>query len=131
MSRLLLDTNVLLWTSYSPSELTSTAREAIESANDLCFSLVSFWEIAIKFSRSGFRDLRVREDWHETLFEELQRHGFRKITLEVSHCSRVQALPYHHKDPFDRLLISQAIEERCSLVTSDVRFDDYDVKRIW
>lgn len=129
--KILLDTNALLWSSYAPARLTKKATEAFMAADELCFSVLSPWEIALKFSWGGFHGLEVPEDWEKTLVQGLLREGYRFIALEVAHCRRIQDLPFHHKDPFDRMLIAQALVEDLTVIGSDDRFDDYGVKRIW
>lgn len=129
--RILLDTNALLWATYAPERLTKNAADTYLAADELCFSILSPWEIALKFSRGGFPDLKVPVNWEETMIKGLLEEGLRFLPLEVRHCRRVQDLPFHHKDPFDRMLIAQALEENLTVIGSDDRFDDYGVKRIW
>ncbi len=129
--RILLDTNALLWATYAPERLTKSASEAYLAADELSFSILSPWEIALKFSRGGFHDLKVPADWEQTLIQGLLREGLCFLPLEVAHCRRVQDLPFHHKDPFDRMLIAQALVEDFTVIGSDKIFDDYGVKRIW
>ncbi len=129
--KVLLDTNALLWTACAPRCLTNKASEAFLAADELYFSILSPWEIALKFSRGGFRDLKVPGDWEKTMIDGLLRESFRLLPLEVAHCRRLQDLPFHHKDPFDRMLIAQALVEGLEVMGSDDRFDDYGVKRIW
>ena len=129
--RILMDTNALLWASYEPERLTKKAGEAYMVAEELCFSILSLWEIALKFSRGGFHDLKVPEDWEKTLVQGLLQEGYRFIPLEVVHCRFIQNLPFYHKDPFDRMLIAQALVENLTIIGSDDQFDAYGVKRIW
>ncbi len=129
--RILLDTNALLWATYAPERLTQEASEAYLAADELFFSILSPWEIALKFSRGEFHDLKVPEDWEKTMIQGLLKEGLHFLPLEVAHCRRVQDLPFHHKDPFDRMLIAQALMENLTVIGSDEWFDDYGVKRIW
>jgi PIN domain nuclease of toxin-antitoxin system len=129
--KILLDTNALLWSAYAPERLTKNASKAYLAAEELCFSILSPWEIALKFSRGGFHDLKVPENWETSLIQGLLTQGLRLLKLDVAHCRRVQDLPFHHKDPFDRMLIAQALAENLTVIGSDDRFDDYGVKRIW
>ena len=129
--RILMDTNALLWASYAPERLTKKAGEAYMVAEELCFSILSLWEIALKFSRGGFHDLKVPEDWEKTLVQGLLQEGYRFIPLEVVHCRLIQNLPFYHKDPFDRMLVAQAVVENLTIIGSDDQFDAYGVKRIW
>ena len=129
--RVLLDTNALLWAAYQPERLTSKAAKAYLSADELHFSVISAWEIALKFSRGGFSELEVPRDWEEQLIPGLISQGIRPLSLEVVHCRRVQDLPFHHKDPFDRMLVAQALVEKLVILGADDTFDAYGVKRIW
>ncbi len=129
--KILLDTNALLWVTYAPKRLTKKAADAYLAADELYFSIVSPWEIALKLSRGGFDDLKVPKDWDKTLIEGLLQEGLRFLPLHVAHCRLVQDLPFHHKDPFDRMLIAQARVENLVVIGSDDCFDDYGVTRIW
>jgi PIN domain nuclease of toxin-antitoxin system len=127
--RLLLDTNALLfWGSDSPS-LTARARRAIEERKNTCFvSLVTAWELAIKAS---IGKITLAKPVRQFFAEQLSANGFDVLSIELAHVSAVQGLPFHHKDPFDRLLAAQAIEERLTVVSADPIFKKYGVKRIW
>ncbi len=128
---MLTDTNALLWTAYAPQFLTSKARAALESAEQRFYSIINLWEIALKISRGGFDDLEVPDDWEKSLVPSLHANGFGIVSLTVPHCRMIQDLPFHHKDPFDRMLIAQALVEKLEVVGSDERFDDYGVTRVW
>jgi PIN domain nuclease of toxin-antitoxin system len=122
---LLLDTQALLWWKAGSRKLGRHARRAIErDAATVRVSAASAWEIAIK-SRSG--RLRLEEPLHRWMPEELQRNGFLILNVTIDHAVAVASLPDHHDDPFDRLLIAQALHEGLTVVTSDTAFDDYDV----
>jgi PIN domain nuclease of toxin-antitoxin system len=118
--RLLLDTQVVLWQLGGKRTLEPRAAEAIGRATELLFSVVSFAEIGIK---SAVGKLVVPSD----LREHVARSGLRILGLDPDHGLAVADLPLHHRDPFDRLLISQARHEGLTIVTSDRRFGDYDV----
>lgn len=115
MARLLLDTHVLLWANESPERLSAEAVAALEDpANDLLVSSVSVAEIEIK-RRLG--KLAMEHDC-----EALRSHlGAAWLDLTAAHAMRLRALPGLHADPFDRLLIAQAITEECKLVTADAK----------
>ena len=122
---LLLDTQTLLWWKEGSRKLGSRARRAIErDAVTVRVSAVSAWEIAIK-SRSG--RLKLAEPLHRWMPEDLERNGFLMLSVAVDHVVAVASLPDHHDDPFDRLLIAQAIHEGLTIVTSDAAFDGYAV----
>lgn len=121
--RLLLDTHVVLWQLSGSRELSSAAKAAIAAATDLLFSAVSFAEIGVKAS---IGKLDVPDDLRERLLSS----GVSLLALESDHGLAVAALPLHHRDPFDRLLIAQARSERLTVVTADRRFADYDIPMI-
>jgi PIN domain nuclease of toxin-antitoxin system len=127
----LLDTNALLWAAYAPGRLTPAAEAAYFSADRLCVSVVSLWEIGLKMSRGGFDGLVIPDDWEKSLWKWMEEQKFENISVELAHCRAIQDLPFHHKDPFDRMLIAQALKEKCAVIGSDDRFDDYGVRRIW
>jgi PIN domain nuclease of toxin-antitoxin system len=114
--RVLLDTHVLLWVAEDPDLIPAQTRQMLEdSANDLVFSVVSIWEIAIKsgLRRPGFdiRPLSVRNG--------LVANGLQELLISSEHAAGVARLPDIHRDPFDRLLLSQAISEGATLLTAD------------
>jgi PIN domain nuclease of toxin-antitoxin system len=118
---LLLDTHVLLWWLADDPRLTPAMREAIaDPATSVVVSAASAWEAAIK---AAVGKLRVPDG----LREELVRHGFDELPVTVEDGLAAGALPRHHSDPFDRMLIAQAARRQFVLVTADRRFSDYDV----
>lgn len=123
--RLLLDTNVLIWSTTNPDELEKDAREMIESgANDVFVSIVSAWEIAIKQSIGKLYLVEPAERW---LPDVLRRTGFAIAELNLAAALRVRSLPWHHRDPFDRFLVAQALEHGYTLVTRDAQLRAYGV----
>ncbi len=126
---LLLDTHTLLWFIAGSTSLSAYARSLIEdTANEKVVSIVSIWETAIKVS-IGKMTLSAPFD---VLFpHQLQINGFNLLPVKIEHTSVVTTLPFHHRDPFDRLLIAQAIDEKLTLVSVDNVFDDYGVTRFW
>ncbi len=122
---LLLDTQTLIWWREGNRKLGSRARAAIESGPDVVWvSAASAWEIAIKW-RTG--RLRLPDAPHQWVPSALASSGFDELPVTVEHVVAVAALPDHHPDPFDRLLIAQARIVGLRIVTSDAAFDDYDV----
>ena len=121
--RLLLDTHVVLWELEGSRTIRPAAVRAIERATELLFSVVSFAEIGIKVAIGR---LSVPSD----LRDHVLRGGVRILGLDASHGLGVADLPVHHRDPFDRLLISQARCEGLAIVTADRRFAAYDVSVI-
>lgn len=126
--KLLLDTHVVLWAVSEPGRLTSDAREAIEDGtHEVRVSIVVAWEIAIKQSLGKLDLPGPAEEW---LPEVLRRTGFEVADLGLRAALRVRGLPWHHRDPFDRLLIAHAMEDGYTIVTHDNWFDRYGVSRL-
>ena len=120
--RLLLDTHVLLWSLTEPRKLSGRTREALEdAANEVFVSAVSGWEIAVKRTLGK---LEAADD----LEAGIMRHGFLLLNLTFAHTEHAGALPPHHGDPFDRMLVAQAQIEGLVLVTSDARMSLYGVR---
>jgi PIN domain nuclease of toxin-antitoxin system len=123
--KLLLDTHALLWSATAPDLLALEARAAVEDGtHDILVSIVSAWEIAIKQSLGKLELARPAELW---LPDVLARSGFEIADLSLSAALRVRSLAWHHRDPFDRLLIAQALDQGFTVVTRDAVFDAYGV----
>lgn len=119
--RLLLDTHVVLWWLDDPNQLSEDAREAIaEPANDVFVSAVTAWEIAIKRSLGK---LSAPAGIATAIIDA----GFEELPVSFQHAWAVESLPLHHRDPFDRMLIAQAIEENCTLVSRDAAISAYGI----
>jgi PIN domain nuclease of toxin-antitoxin system len=120
--RLLLDTHVLLWALSAPKHLSKKERSEIENpANDVMFSAASIWEIAIKWALKR-SDFGVTPD--EILAAAIES-GLRELPIRSTAAAHVAALPAHHRDPFDRLLIAQAVTEPAFLYTADPQLEIY------
>jgi len=120
----LLDTHALLWWFFDDPRLSSAAREVIGDPASVVFvSAVSVWEIAIK---RAMGKLEAPDD----VPERIDDAGFERLPVGFDHAEQVGTLPLHHGDPFDRLLIAQALVEGATLVTSDRRIQAYDVPRL-
>jgi PIN domain nuclease of toxin-antitoxin system len=127
--RLLVDTHAFLWWISDSPELSRRARSAIASrANECYVSLASCWEMAVKTSLGK---LELRASLDRFMAEQLAANGFRELAIDLKHVGRVASLPFHHRDPFDRLLAAQALEEALSVVSRDAIFRRYGVRRIW
>jgi PIN domain nuclease of toxin-antitoxin system len=127
--KLLLDTHAFLWWVDASRKLSRRARSAIGSGRNECFvSVASGWEIAIKVSLGT---LRIDGALDRFLPEQMAANAFRPLPIDLKHAARVATLPFHHRDPFDRLLVAQALEEGLSIVTADPVFARYGVKRVW
>jgi PIN domain nuclease of toxin-antitoxin system len=118
VKRLLLDTEVLIWWDADDPRLGPSARTAIQQAEDVCVSAASAWEIAIK---QGLGKLQTRRQPGQAVVEG----GFSPLPVTFEHAEAVGALPKHHNDPFDRLIIAVAQVEALAIVTSDDRFTAY------
>ena len=127
--RLLLDTHAFLWWVSDDDRLSHRARKAIGDRTDRCFvSVASCWEIAIKIS---LKRLAVGDSLERFIPEQLAANEFDLLPIEIDHVSRVSTLPFHHRDPFDRLLAAQALSHGLAIVSADTLFRRYGVKRIW
>ncbi len=119
--RLLLDTHVFLWWASNDPELGDEAREAIASAESfVAVSAAVAWEMGIK---RALRKLDAPPD----LGRQIERHNFAELPITINHAVRAAALPPHHRDPFDRMLVSQAQLEGLTIVTRDPKIKQYDV----
>ena len=127
--RLLLDTHTLLWWLSENASLPVSARKIIANkSNDVLVSAASAWEIATKV-RLG--KLRVAIDLAHDFSAYLERERFDTLGVSVEHGIRAGLLAGPHKDPFDRMLIAQALAENLAIVSNDIVFDGYGVKRAW
>jgi PIN domain nuclease of toxin-antitoxin system len=125
--RLLLDTHAFLWFAGGDDRLPDFARAAIEdTGNDAFVSVASIWEIAIKHK---LRKLEINESLDAFIERELK--AFQVIPIMVPHALRTAGLPFHHRDPFDRLLVGVCQEEALPIVSVDEVFDSYGVDRLW
>ena len=120
--RLLLDTNALI--RWHRDELRPVAVEVVQRAGVVVVSAVSAWEIAIKHSLKKL-------DIPATVDNMLRLYGFEALAVTVRHGDLARGLPWHHADPFDRLLIVQALEEGLTILTSDRAFEPYRVPVVW
>ena len=123
----LLDTHAFLWWCEDSPELSPKARKTIKEQD--CFvSLASFWEIAIKVSLNKLRLPGIIDRY---LPDQMSLNGFEQMEIGFRQIMRCATLPRHHGDPFDRILVAQAQEEKLAVVSRDPAFDSYEVKRIW
>ena len=129
--RLLLDTHTLIWFFAGDSQLSTNARILIEDEdNNKLVSIASIWEMAIKESK-GLLNLSL--PLHEYIAQKLSLEDFNLLNINLDHLSQIVTLPFYHKDPFDRLLIAQAIMEGIPILSKDSKFDPYskNVNLIW
>jgi len=126
--KFLLDTHVLLWIIID-GPVSEQARSAfLNEENELFLSAASYWEICIKVS-IGKLDLAA--NWQKTIEDEMRINGIKWLPIEKTHCHELLKLPFHHGDPFDRLLIAQALHEKMTLLTADGNIKLYAVQTMW
>lgn len=127
--RLLLDTHSFLWFIIGSPKLSEHARALIEDeANERFLSVASLWEMAIKLSLGK---LILSTPFDVLIPQQLALNGIEQLNITIDHCAAIATLPFHHRDPFDRLIIVQAMVEGMSILGSDAAFDAYPVKRLW
>lgn len=123
----LMDTHVFLWWMAKPERLSMRIRELLTTTPEVvAFSSVSAWEIAIKTSIGKLAGVPIGQ-----LEETVRQQGFVSMAFTTAHAVAVAELPYHHRDPFDRALIGQAITEHSTLLTSDPKIGEYAVPTLW
>lgn len=119
--KFLLDTHVLIWWLSNHPNLSQPTIDVISNPDNLIFvSAASAWEIAIKKSIGKL-------DAPDDLVQQLEKQNFQPLSIEINHALYISKLPLHHNDPFDRILIAQAIIENLKLITCDPKFDFYSV----
>lgn len=126
-SRILIDTQAFIWMMNASNRLSVAALHSITLPNvQLCVSIATPWEMAIKVSIGKLR-------LGKPIQEIVEKYGtlLHFLPIQAHHLAIVETLPLHHRDPFDRIIIAQAIAENIPVVSSDAAFDDYSVQRIW
>lgn len=128
--RLLLDTHTFLWFIGGNPKLDAYSRQLIENTkNERLLSIASLWEMAIKAS---IGKLRLRLSFSEIISEHINGNAIELLHIKPEHLDILRYLPFHHKDPFDRLIIAQSQWENIPVLGRDKIFDDYtEVQRIW
>lgn len=127
--KVLMDAHVFLWFVNGSSQLSAHARTIIEDpANDKFLSMASIWEMAIKIS---IGKLSIAQPFEQFIPHQLQINGFEMFEIKFDHLSKASQLPFHHRDPFDRLLIAQSLAEQMPIISVDPVFDSYSVQRLW
>lgn len=125
---LLLDTQIIIWIEENPKKISAAAQKKMFSESEIYFSIASVWEIAIKIKTDKLVFKQLLSDF----IKNFQRdYYFKILDISLSHIYQTQQLPLHHRDPFGRLIISQAIVQNFPIVSSDPVFDAYPIKRIW
>ena len=127
--RALLDTHALIWWFSDDPSLPQTVRGIIaDTDNTLVVSAASAWEIAIKFQQGKLRKVG---ELVSNFTSEIEREGFQLLPISTEHGIRAGLLPRHHKDIFDRMLIAQAQAENVPIISNEVVFETYGVRRLW
>ena len=127
--KVLLDTHAFLWLITDEDRLSENARQTfLNTENSLFFSAASLWEICIKKSLGK---ISLKDGWFQTVQKEMEINTIQWLPIETTHCAEVTELPFHHRDPFDRMLIAQAIVEEMKLLSLDSRLSDYAIELIW
>jgi PIN domain nuclease of toxin-antitoxin system len=127
--KLLLDTHAFVWWANEPEKLSSHARECCEDIqNTLFLSVASIWEMQIKLQ---IGKMKLNTPLRSAIDNQRQTNDLRIMEIEMEHVFALDALPRHHKDPFDRMLIAQANIEELFVVTKDEIFSAYPVKLLW
>jgi PIN domain nuclease of toxin-antitoxin system len=126
---ILLDSHTLVWTFLKDHRLSPRARRILSAGTDrFHFSVVSLWELSIKITIGKLRTVGSSIAYFR---DECHEQGIQLIPLKLDHILRAETLPLHHRDPFDRLLIAQALEEDLAILTNDALFKKYPAKLIW
>jgi PIN domain nuclease of toxin-antitoxin system len=124
--KLLLDTHIFIWWADQPERLSQAALSALEDeANELVLSVVSVWEMQIKIQLGK---LKLSVPLKDLIKNQRETNDLTVLPVALTHVLSLGALPFHHKDPFDRLLVAQSIEEDLTLVSADPHFSAYSVK---
>jgi PIN domain nuclease of toxin-antitoxin system len=126
--KLLLDTHTFIWFVEDDEKLPSSTKNQIEDIdNEILVSIVSLWEIAIKTSLGK---LEISNDI-PSMIKKIEMNGFTILPIFPEHTVCVSTLPFHHRDPFDRMLISQSITENIRIISKDGVFGEYDIDCFW
>ena len=125
----LIDTHTLLWIVTKNQKLSEKAKKFyLKRENIIFFSLASIWEMSIKIS---LKKLSIEEPLKDFIQNHIKGNDIKILNIGVQHILSLENLPYHHRDPFDRLIISQSMNENIPILSSDKVFDLYPIKRIW
>ena len=129
MTRFILDTHTFLWVDFAPERLSNAVREIIQdTTNTLFVSMVSIWETQIKYQLGK---LALPDPLEEVLRRQQETNQIQLLHISLSHIWRLNQLPHHHSDPFDRLLIAQSLTVNAILVSHDPKIRQYPVKVEW
>lgn len=125
----LIDTHTFLWIIEDNKNLTNKVRTIyLDNSNDIYLSVASIWEMAIKIS---LNKLSIQGQLVKFIDRHAVENNIRLLSIQPHHVFPIENLPFHHKDPFDRILLSQCIQEKMHLLSKDKEFDKYGINRIW
>lgn len=125
---LLIDTHAIIWFITDNNKLPVNTKKLIENNDNNCYvSLATYWEVGIKYSL-GRLDLNTDL---ESIFKIIEDTGFEILPITTNHILKNANLEFHHQDPFDRIIIAQAITENLVVISKDSQFDKYEIKLIW
>ena len=127
--KLLLDTDAFLWFVLDDVKLSDNARHLIANAeNEILISPANYWEIAIKISLGKYS---LSEDFANFMSEQLEANEMQILAITIEHADVVSKLPFHHRDPFDRLMVAQSLVEGIPFISGDQQLDKYSISRKW
>lgn len=126
--KVLLDTHTFLWFINDSPQLSADAKTLVESEVDILLSVASLWEIAIKTSLGK---LTLPDKYDKFISQQVTLNEIEILPISMAHLAIVATLPFHHRDPFDRLLIAQAMVEQVVIISADIMFDSYDINHTW
>ena len=124
----ILDTHAFLWALAGDERMSSHARDIFAGSTDLSLSIASVWEILIKVQSGKLNFPRPAGPY---LLTRLAENRIKKLSISIDHLLAFERLPLHHRDPFDRILIAQSIEENWPIITADPMFRRYPIQVIW
>lgn len=124
-----MDTHALLWITSDSSKLPIKCKSLyLEQSNEIYISKASVWEMAIKIS---LNKLKITNSLEKFVEDHVIANGIKIFDITLEHIYKIESLPFYHRDPFDRLIISQSITEAIPIISTDNSFDMYSVERIW
>jgi len=127
--KVLLDAHTFIWFIMGDPELGPQASKLTKNPdNEVLVSIATPWEIAIKMSLDK---LNMKAPFDQLFPAQLQINNFTLLTIEISHLAQLTTLPWHHRDPFDRLMIAQSLVENVPILSRDANFDAYNLERLW
>lgn len=127
--KILLDTHAFLWLVTDSDFLSKKAKQLfLDENNEIFLSLASIWELAIK---SSIGKITFKKPFEKFISDQLSQNSILELDVNIYHLIQVESLPFYHRDPFDRLIIAQALEENLIILSKDEAFDAYGIQRLW